>query len=983
MLVSRHSGSPIQKNSPPLSVAERDGMLQRKCACGSHTIGGSNCNECNKGRTLQRSPANPSEQTGAKPEVPAIVHDVLRSPGQPLDGGTRAFMEPRFGHDFSKVRVHADAPAAESAAAINAQAYTVGRDVVVGAGQYQPWTTEGRKLLGHELAHVVQQQAYASGGTSELRTTHPSENSEHEARAAAHAIVTGGAFELHIQQPLAIGLVQRQEDEDLPAGPGPGRAQPTRPGLPVPDVISDPTALSEPNCPRIPTGLGNLAPTPSCGEDGENIDGTTFRFCSDSDVFSDRADLGRLRTLVSSQPSGTSFRLRTSASTEGPGTAQNATLYNRNLSCHRLNRVIRELLNLGVQEQQIEAVSLGPTDRFGTDEASRPLNRIAVIQSNPPQQAPRADATGMNMSQIRNLAKQRIANGDYPLAADAYFARWSCGRWRTLGEAVARTTVLIENSETTIGATDELGTTSGTGANTIVLSPSIADATDPIGCAANRIIDLTFHHFSRPVLSSFEDQHRAGLHLVHLAGLSECRIPLDPLNSSFNVRSRPNPVDPFTGFIPRCADQPLPGPLASQRGPATMETPPTFTVTSLTLAGASGAVVPSPSSNPITVGVEPASPFEVQAVGAPATIANFDVGFVQTVMAETWINTHVDGRRERRRFPLPLRDGPPRNDPVSEPPWFDTNSKLTASPGANQLTLTDAPNFRAFRFLPDIPSSLFVQSIQVPRPGGGQPVRLERPAFDPRLGPLLPANSTPAQIAAEQRRRRPLANNVPDRGRRVLDFNTWVVARRRNPPAPATHGATQFLGGLRLLFNLNSNWSPTASGGINGSGSYNVSSRAATGSDADAMMLGGATALDFVGPTGVPLFAEFLDIEGAVPRAQAGGLPRTAYFDAVRQIALPHRTGPIMRGEVILRINVEVATGRVILDTPDLEHGAIRVLNTGFAEIDTPETQAFARAIFPEVRKLVVAPGVSPNEPQTGTMPVALRLPQIGGSGAP
>jgi hypothetical protein len=84
---------------------------------------------------------------------------VLNSPGQPLNGGTRAFMEPRFGHDFSRVRVHADAKAAESAQAVNALAYTVGTDVVFGNGQYEPATANGQRLLGHELAHVVQQGA--------------------------------------------------------------------------------------------------------------------------------------------------------------------------------------------------------------------------------------------------------------------------------------------------------------------------------------------------------------------------------------------------------------------------------------------------------------------------------------------------------------------------------------------------------------------------------------------------------------------------------------------------------------------------------------------------------------------------------------------------------------------------------------------------------------------------------------------------------
>jgi hypothetical protein len=96
--------------------------------------------------------------------APPIVHDVLRSTGQPLDAATRAFMEPRFGHDFSKVRdfsrirIHAGTDAAESAEAMGALAYTAGRDVVFGAGRYQPATGEGRWLLAHELAHVVQHE---------------------------------------------------------------------------------------------------------------------------------------------------------------------------------------------------------------------------------------------------------------------------------------------------------------------------------------------------------------------------------------------------------------------------------------------------------------------------------------------------------------------------------------------------------------------------------------------------------------------------------------------------------------------------------------------------------------------------------------------------------------------------------------------------------------------------------------------------------
>jgi LysM repeat protein len=96
--------------------------------------------------------------------APPVVHDVLRSPGQPLDVTTRAFMEPRFGHDFSKVRVHADARAAEASRMVNALAYTAGRDVVFAAGRYAPQTSTGRRLLAHELTHVVQQSAGRAAG---------------------------------------------------------------------------------------------------------------------------------------------------------------------------------------------------------------------------------------------------------------------------------------------------------------------------------------------------------------------------------------------------------------------------------------------------------------------------------------------------------------------------------------------------------------------------------------------------------------------------------------------------------------------------------------------------------------------------------------------------------------------------------------------------------------------------------------------------
>src|SRR6266498_1033707 len=149
------------KASPPAPsfTPVRTNTLQRKCACGGTPGPDGECAACKAKRLgLQRRAANQAEPATAPP----IVHEVLRAPGRPLDTATRAFMEPRFGHDFSGVRVHTDARAAESARAVNALAYTVGRDVVFGTGQYAPGTGEGKGLLAHELTHVVQQSSGAS-----------------------------------------------------------------------------------------------------------------------------------------------------------------------------------------------------------------------------------------------------------------------------------------------------------------------------------------------------------------------------------------------------------------------------------------------------------------------------------------------------------------------------------------------------------------------------------------------------------------------------------------------------------------------------------------------------------------------------------------------------------------------------------------------------------------------------------------------------
>jgi hypothetical protein len=178
------SWSPLLKRSAP--------VLQRKCACGGTPGSTGGYEECRKGR-LQRKVGNSDLGTRNDSVVPPIVHEVLRSPGQSLDAETRAFMEPRFGHEFSRVRVHTDAKAADSARAVNALAYTVGRDIVFGAGHYAPDKSEGRGLVAHELAHVLQQSGTHSTGAS-LRCSNESAPEEQSADLAATAVLLGRPF---------------------------------------------------------------------------------------------------------------------------------------------------------------------------------------------------------------------------------------------------------------------------------------------------------------------------------------------------------------------------------------------------------------------------------------------------------------------------------------------------------------------------------------------------------------------------------------------------------------------------------------------------------------------------------------------------------------------------------------------------------------------------------------------------------------------
>jgi hypothetical protein len=198
-LAGNSPGDPYEQEAD--RVAEQgmripEPQLQRKCACGGPPGLSGECEECSKKKRLGlqtklkvnepgdiyeqeadrvadqvlATPAHPGV-SGSRPRIqrfsansngqmqaaPVSVERTLASPGSPLNPALRQDMERRFGHDFSRVRVHSGPAAEQSARDVNARAYTVGHDIVFGVGSFAPETHEGRRLVAHELMHVLQQ----------------------------------------------------------------------------------------------------------------------------------------------------------------------------------------------------------------------------------------------------------------------------------------------------------------------------------------------------------------------------------------------------------------------------------------------------------------------------------------------------------------------------------------------------------------------------------------------------------------------------------------------------------------------------------------------------------------------------------------------------------------------------------------------------------------------------------------------------------
>ncbi len=248
--MNKSASRTAQQATKPLSPAQ--GILQRKCDCGNHTVAGGECAECSK-KKMQRkltigASNDPLEQeadrvadqvlaasahsavSGAPPRIlrfvgqstgqadaaPASVDRVLASPGRPLDPPLQQDMEQRFGHDFSRVRVHSGAAAEQSARDVSANAYTVGRNIVFGVSRFAPGTHEGRRLIAHELTHVVQQSGSDGirvGQGNKKRGLYPTvPDADHAALALSEGNSIG-----RLQEAALSGTLQREEAAEIQA----------------------------------------------------------------------------------------------------------------------------------------------------------------------------------------------------------------------------------------------------------------------------------------------------------------------------------------------------------------------------------------------------------------------------------------------------------------------------------------------------------------------------------------------------------------------------------------------------------------------------------------------------------------------------------------------------------------------------------------------------------------------------------------------
>ena len=967
--------------------AGHSAVLQRKCACGGAADASGECAECRKKRRLGlqtklkiNDPGDIYEQeadrianhvtaaladsvvSGAVRGIqrfsgpsnrqlnaaPASVEQTLASGGRPMEPALRHDMQQRFGHDFSSVRIHTGAQAHDSARTLCALAYTVGNDVVFGAGQYAPDTRAGRSLLAHELTHVVQQ----GGG-----------------RGKRHAPTM-------VQRQPEPGPEKENEQEKDFGVVGPPQPAPAQlPGFG--DMTSDAA------CPALPTNLGRVAPEPPCPTAHTDIDGERFTFCRASDVFSPGSERPRLITWARSQPARSTFVVHGYASESDGTPAQNV-----NVSCHRAKRVARELYNAGVRSELIGIAARGGTTRFGSGAGKLALNRVAVVRA----EAPNAVATPTQLSTDRraiiDLGVGKLTRGEYRLAADAYVSKWTCGRIPSLAEAVRRSVVRVEGEKLTTEFHPEdamglrrpearLGFPIRVGRNEIVLAKeTFDDTTDPVSCVMARVVDLVFHHTVSDLIPDFNQQHSAALFLIELAGLPPCRSPdAQAITGSvgrpaFDWWRRPT-TDPRKGLQPDCgafAEGPLPGAITPQPAPATLRAAPTFTVRRISFEGSGGAatvfVHPNadvdPAKNIAASGRPPGSGTSIRAVasvaasGSPAEVARYQVGFVQTIVSDRVVVDYVGGQRVRFGLPVPIRDG--RRREGAAPPWFD--------PG-----LVDAvtePGRLAIAGLSAEPWIFFPYHFMDPALRG----RIKKDPKDPTK--MVPGDDIDH-------------GNIVNRAHRATVFNIWLIARRDD--APPDRFSTHVLDGRMVA------WAQRADFiGAAGTGSFDASVDPTPLTDTADMQLAGPTAAELEPPwvDGTPSPREMMssrrvvEVAEAAPKAKGVGLSLGDYVKRVQEIAKgleAFRRALDITDAIRVRIHIDLGTGRPKIHRPPKAPAADAKFDTGETELIYEEAmRRYAEEILFRARKDLVLADTA-KIVNSGHVPVI--VPEVQGSKRP
>jgi outer membrane protein OmpA-like peptidoglycan-associated protein len=613
-----------------------DMPVQRKCA---------HCEEEEKNMQRKENSSQPGE---AGADVSSYINS-LSSKGSFLPDGTKDFFEPRFGYDFSDVKIHNDTEAAKSAQSVDSLAYTVGNNIVFNQNQFCPESDNGKKLLAHELTHVVQQED--SNKT----------------------------------------LLQR---DDI------GRRDAPEFG----DIELDA------NCPKGPTQLGKVEPDPPCKVDKSESDDKQwepFKFCVGSDIFLNPNSPGILKNFARDHPALANFTVHTYASVEGNQKE------NENLSCHRARRVARELINAGVPPEQIEVVGKGTTTKFGDLQENRRVVIHADLKNVPglpelDQDAPQEDIISRAIS-ILSSGNYRLAAdayisfwtcGQIPTLRDAVrrIEVTVSKPNAQAGEDVKRLGAALEEKEfNQVILSPETFNTADT-LNCVIAR--IIDMT---------FHHMVLPHL--PNADNFQLRHEGGIFLVELAGFLPCHDPLfapdpgEPKLLGDPWWTRPD-KDPLSEMEPQgCTQSKLPGAQGSDKGhPRLGHKPVQFTLDTSSMKPAGQAKRPinfkiDLASNKAELGFD--NTFVTSAIvsinGDPTEFSNYEVGFVRTILSDESTISYVSGFSFNMNSPAPIRDADP-NAPV---PWPNADSMKSPSPSNNSLKLEmkDSPNPKKIEFL--------------------------------------------------------------------------------------------------------------------------------------------------------------------------------------------------------------------------------------------------------------------------------------------